>query len=265
MVGVILIGLAAIMVYMTAIWLVSLSIKDAGIVDMFWGPGFVLAALVYGINSPDGFSARKILLVLLVAAWGLRLGWHIGRRNLGHAEDYRYRNWRETNGGAWWWKSFFKVFALQGFLMWLISLPLAVAQYAPEPASLSLWDVLGIVVWGIGLTFEAVGDWQLVQFKADPANQGKVLRTGLWRYTRHPNYFGDAAVWWGYFLIALSVPGGWLTLFSPVLMTVMLMRVSGVALLEQNLKQTKPEYADYIATTNAFFPGLPREAPRREA
>ncbi len=144
--------------------------------------------------------------------------------------------------------------------MWIISTPLAVASYSPVPTSLGVWDLLGVVVWLFGSTFEAVGDWQLVQFKADPANKGKVMCSGLWRYTRHPNYFGDAALWWGYFLIALSVPNGWLTIFAPILMTYMLMRVSGVALLEENLKKTKPEYVDYVASTNAFFPGIPKES-----
>ena len=257
MLQVMLIGFVAIMIYMTAIWLVSLQMKNAGIVDIFWGPGFALAAVVYGINSPDGFSTRKMLVVLLVCAWALRLGWHIGRRNLGHDEDYRYQEWRKANGDSWWWRSFFKVFALQGLLMWIISTPLMVAQYSPTPASLTVWDLLGVIVWVIGFTFEAVGDWQLTQFKADPANKGKVMRSGLWRYTRHPNYFGDATLWWGYFLIALSVPNGFITIFSPVFMTFMLMRVSGVALLEKNLKKTKPEYAEYVASTNAFLPGLP--------
>ena len=256
---VMLIGLLAIMIYMAAIWLVSLQMKNAGIVDIFWGPGFALAALVYGINSPDGFSARKILVLLLVSAWGLRLGWHIGRRNLGHDEDYRYQEWRKANGDSWWWRSFFKVFVLQGLIMWIVSTPLAAASYSPTPASLGVWDLLGVVVWAFGFTFEAVGDWQLTQFKAEHANKGKVMRTGLWRYTRHPNYFGDATLWWGYFLIALSVPNGLLTVFSPIIMTFMLMRVSGVALLEQKLKDTKPEYADYIASTNAFFPGIPKD------
>ncbi len=259
MVQVMLIGLLAIMIYMTAIWLVSLRMKNAGIVDIFWGPGFALASWVYFAFTPDGFSTRKLLIVALVSLWGLRLGWHIGRRNVGHAEDYRYQAWRKSNGAIWWWKSFFQVFVLQGFLMWIISTPLMLAQFSPEPANLTLFDILGVVVWVTGFTFEALGDWQLTRFKANSANKGKVMRTGLWRYTRHPNYFGDATLWWGYFLIALSVPNGFISIFAPILMTVMLMRVSGVALLEQNLKKTKPEYADYIATTNSFFPGPPHK------
>lgn len=260
MLQIMLSSLLAIMVYMTVLWLVSLRMKNASIVDIFWGPGFALASLIYFALTPDGFQARKLLIVALVSLWGLRLGWHIGRRNLGHDEDYRYQEWRRASGENWWWVSFFKVFVLQGFMMWIISTPLMVAQYASEPANLTAFDVLGALLWLTGFTFEAVGDWQLTQFKSDPANKGKVMRTGLWRFTRHPNYFGDAALWWGYFLIALSVPNGFISIFSPVIMTLMLMRVSGVALLEQNLKKTKPGYADYIATTNAFFPGPPHNA-----
>ncbi len=257
MLQVMLIGLLAIMIYMTAIWLVSLWMKNAGIVDIFWGPGFALASWVYFALTPDGFSTRKLLIVALVSLWGLRLGLHIGQRNLGHEEDYRYKEWRKTNGERWWWWSFFQVFALQGFLMWIISTPLMMAQYSPEPATITLFDVLGGLIWLTGFLFEAIGDLQLTHFKANLANKGKVMRTGLWRYTRHPNYFGDATLWWGYFLIALSVPNGFISIFSPIIMTIMLMRVSGVALLEQNLKKTKPGYADYIASTNAFFPGPP--------
>lgn len=251
-------GFFAILVYMIVIWLVSLVLKNSSIVDIFWGPGFALAALVYYLLTPEGFATRKLLILVLVAIWGLRLGIHIGIRNHGKGEDYRYQAWRKSNGARWWWFSFFQVFLLQGILMWLIAMPLAIAQMSPDPAYLTVFDILGVVVWVIGFIFEAVGDWQLTQFKADPANKGKVMRTGLWRYTRHPNYFGDAALWWGYFLIALSVPFGFITVFAPFMMTMLLMRVSGVALLERNLKKTKPEYADYIENTNAFFPGLPR-------
>jgi steroid 5-alpha reductase family enzyme len=259
MIQVMVAGLLAILVYMTLQWVASLLLKNASIVDIFWGPGFALAAWVYYFSTPDGFAPRKLLIVALVTIWGLRLGWHIGRRNLGHGEDYRYAAWRKSYGAVWWWRSYFNVFLLQGLLMWIISTPLMLGQYQGQPAGLTIFDMLGITLWLIGFVFEAGGDWQLAQFKANPANRGKVMRSGLWRFTRHPNYFGDAALWWGYFLIALAVPGGWLTVFAPILMTIMLMRVSGVALLEKNLTKTKPEYADYIASTNAFFPGLPRK------
>ncbi len=257
MLEIMLIGLLIIMIYMTIIWCVSLRMKNSGIVDIFWGPGFALAAWAYFVLSPDGFIIRKLLISILVTIWGLRLGWHIGRRNLGHAEDYRYAAWRTSNGTKWWWVSYFKVFVLQGVLLWIISTPLLLAQHASEPATLTVLDVFGLALWLIGFTFEALGDWQLKRFKANTSNKGKVMRSGLWRYTRHPNYFGDASLWWGYFFIALSVPNGWVSIFAPILMTVLLMRVSGVAMLEQNLKKTKQEYADYIDSTNSFFPGPP--------
>lgn len=258
MVTILAMGFLAVLIYMTVLWLVSLWLKNSSIVDIFWGPGFALAAWTYFALTPDGFTTRKLILAVLVTIWGLRLGLHIGIRNHGKPEDYRYARWRKDAGDSWWWRSFFKVFLLQGVLLWVIATPLAVAQASAEPASLTIFDILGVVVWGIGIFFEAVGDWQLTRFKADPANKGKVMQTGLWKYTRHPNYFGDATLWWGYFLIALSVPFGFLTIFSPIIMTYLLMKVSGVALLEKDLKKSKPEYAAYIEATNAFFPGMPK-------
>jgi steroid 5-alpha reductase family enzyme len=253
-------GLGAILLYMTLIWAWSIRIHNAGIVDVFWGPGFLLAALVYFALTPGGFLPRKVLVVTLVAVWGLRLGLHLALRNLGKREDYRYAAWREQGGRWWWLHSYLKVFLLQGGIMWLVAMPLLLAQASPAPAYLTPFDYAGIVLWGVGFTFEAVGDWQLMRFKADPANQGRVLETGLWQYTRHPNYFGDALCWWGYGLIALSVPFGFLGLLSALGMNLLLMRVSGVPLLEARLKETRPDYAAYIARTNAFWPGRPRQS-----
>lgn len=249
-------SLLLIIALMTVVWLISLANKNAGLVDVFWGPGFAVAGWLYYALTPEGYEPRKLLVVILLTVWALRLGLHLGIRNIGKAEDYRYAAWREANGQSWWWKSFFQVFLLQGLILWLVSMPLYVAQAAALPAYFTLWDGLGVVVWMVGFGFEAIGDWQLNRFKSNLANRGKVMRVGLWHYTRHPNYFGDATLWWGYFLLALSVPGGWLTVFSPILMTWLLMRVSGVAMLERNLSQAKPDYADYIAHTPAFFPTL---------
>ncbi|MBL8057276.1 MAG: DUF1295 domain-containing protein [Anaerolineales bacterium] len=250
-------GGAAILVLMTALWLASLRLKDASIVDAFWGPGFGLAALVYAALGA-GWGPRRLLVTALVLLWGLRLGLHIYRRNHGRGEDYRYRAWRRQYGPAYWWVSFFQVFLLQGVLMWLISAPLSVALAAPAPAAVTVWDGLGLGVWLIGFVFESAGDAQLARFKADPANKGRVMDQGLWRYTRHPNYFGDACVWWGHGLIAVSAPWGWAALFAPALMTFLLMRVSGAALLEQNLSQ-RPGYREYIARTSGFFPWPPKQ------
>jgi steroid 5-alpha reductase family enzyme len=248
-----------ILASMLALWLLSLRLQDASIVDIFWGAGFVITAWVYFYLTPDGFMTRKLLIAILATIWGLRLSIHILIRNWGHGEDFRYRKWREESGKNWWWFSFFKVFLLQGFLMWIISVPLLAAQVSPLPGRLIWLDYLGLLAWGVGFFFEAVGDWQLSRFKAEPANKGQLLKTGVWRYTRHPNYFGDAAQWWGFYLIAAAAGGFW-TIFSPIIMTLLLRNVSGVSMLEKSLKGTKPGYAEYMRTTNAFIPWFPKNS-----
>ncbi len=250
-------GGLAILGLMAAVWLLSLVLRDASIVDSLWGTGFVISYWLYFALTPDGYPARKLLLGILVTAWGLRLSLHIFTRNRGKGEDFRYAQWRAEGGSRWWWQSFFKVFFLQGVLMWLVSAPLLAAQVSSLPARLGWLDALGALVWGVGFYFEAVGDWQLARFKANSANRGKLLTSGVWRYTRHPNYFGDAAQWWGFGLFALSA-GGFYTLFSPLLMTWLLLRVSGVAMLEKSLKDNKPGYAEYVENTSAFIPWRPR-------
>jgi steroid 5-alpha reductase family enzyme len=245
-----------IMGLMLLLWVVSLVLKNSSIVDIFWGTGFVISAWVYFAMAPDGFLPRKLLLSILTTVWGLRLSLYILWRNWGKGEDFRYQVWRREAGTAWWWRSFFKVFLLQGILMWIISAPLLAAQFYYSPGHLTVLDFLGAFGWLVGFFFEAVGDLQLARFKADPANKGKVMERGVWRYTRHPNYFGDSAQWWGYYLIAASA-GGWWTVFSPVLMTLFLLRVSGVKLLEKTL-ETRPGYKEYIENTSAFIPWFPR-------
>lgn len=247
------IGIGAVMLALTLLWLVSIAIKDASIIDIFWGIGFVILAWLYRYLLKND-SDKSLLFCILVSIWGLRLGLYLAYRNLGKGEDYRYQVWRKQHGANFWWISFFRVFLLQGFLMWIIAAPLLIAQTSTEWTWL---DYVGIVLWSIGLAFEAIGDWQLAQFKQNPQNKGKVLNTGLWKYTRHPNYFGDALLWWGLFCFSLSA-GGWWTIFSPVLMTFLLMRVSGVVMLEKTLVITKPQYQDYINRTSSFFPMLPK-------
>jgi steroid 5-alpha reductase family enzyme len=242
---------------MTGVWLLSLAKRDASIVDIFWGIGFVVIAYV-SCEVGNGYGGRKILVTSLVAIWGVRLALYLLWRNSGAAEDYRYQAMRKQSGASFWWVSLFVVFGLQGVLMWVVSLPLQVAQSSPLPARLTGLDALATLLWAVGLGFEAIGDWQLAQFKADPANRGRVMNRGLWAFTRHPNYFGDALVWWSYFLIALTTPGGAWTVISPLVMTFFLMRVSGVALLERKLVKTRPQYAEYTRTTNAFVPWFPR-------
>lgn len=251
-------GGAVILAIMILLWLVSLLLKNSSIVDIFWGFGFVISAWLYFFISPDGWMVRKWIITLLTTLWGLRLTLHILIRNFGKPEDFRYQKWREESPTTWWIKSLFKVFLLQGLLMWLISTPLLAAQFSPSANHFTAFDIIGIVLWAIGFFFESVGDAQLVRFRANPESKGKVLNTGVWRYTRHPNYFGDSAQWWGYYAIALAA-GGWWTIFSPILMTLFLVKVSGVALLEKTLSTAKPGYADYIRQTSAFIPWFPRK------
>jgi steroid 5-alpha reductase family enzyme len=246
---------------MTLLWLVSLWLHDSSIMDIFWGTGFVITAWIYFALTPEGFLPRKLLLASLATIWGLRLSLYILWRNWGEQEDFRYQKWRREAGEQWWWRSFFKVFLLQGLLMWIISVPLLAAQQRPFPARLIWLDFVAIAVWAVGFFFESVGDFQLARFKANSDNKGKVLQSGVWRYTRHPNYFGDAAQWWGYYLFALATGWFW-TIYSPIIMTLLLLRVSGVALLERTLKEKKPGYKEYAETTSAFVPWLPKESPK---
>jgi steroid 5-alpha reductase family enzyme len=252
----------AILGLMTVLWVVSLMLRDSSIVDIFWGAGFAMSSCIYFVLSADGFSGRKWIISVLVTIWGLRLSLYILWRNWGKGEDFRYQKWREEALGKWWWKSFFRVFLLQGLLMWIISAPLLAAQAGATPARVTALDIVAIAVWAIGFVFEAVGDLQLSRFKANPANRGKVLDSGVWRYTRHPNYFGDATQWWAYYLVAVAAGGFW-TIFGPVLMTLLLLRVSGVALLEKSLKETKPAYKEYVESTSAFVPWFPRRTKQK--
>lgn len=250
-------ALAVILALMTLLWLLSLRLKNSSIVDIFWGTGFVVAALVYFALSPDGYFPRQLLISTLVAIWGLRLSTYILQRNWGKPEDFRYQKWREEAGSKWWWLSFFRVFLLQGILLWIISIPLLVAQHSKLPDRLTIVDFLGAAVWLVGFYFEAAGDYQLARFKANASNKGKIMDRGVWRYTRHPNYFGDSAQWWGFFLIAAAA-GGWWTIYSPILMTLFLLRVSGVTLLEKTLS-SRPGYQEYAERTSAFIPWFPRQ------
>lgn len=255
--GLLAITFAATLVLFFLLWLASLALRDASIVDVFWGAGFVGIAAVAAVGAP-GALPRRLLLLTLVAAWGLRLSWHLFRRNRGHGEDFRYQKMRRHHGPRFWIVSLGTVFGLQAVLQWIVSLPVQLAMLAPEPADLGILDLVGTALFAVGLAFEAVGDRQLARFRADPANRGRVLDRGLWACTRHPNYFGDALVWWGLFGVALSTPYGWLGIVGPALMTFLLVRVSGAALLERTLAKTKPGYQDYIARTSAFVPWPPK-------
>jgi steroid 5-alpha reductase family enzyme len=249
-----LVSAVASLSLMAVAWLVSLTIRDASIVDMIWGFGFVVVAWATYLTAVEP-GTRGLLLTVMVTIWGLRLSGYLVWRNLGKPEDYRYRQMRERSPDWFWLISLFKVFLLQGVLIWVISFPVVVNQ--ASGTDLRWLDLGAVLVWAVGLFFETVGDIQLARFKSRPGTKGKVMDRGLWRYTRHPNYFGDFAAWWGHYLVALA-GGAWWTVFSPLLMSFLLLRVSGVAMLERTISSRRPEYEDYARRTNAFFPGPPK-------
>jgi steroid 5-alpha reductase family enzyme len=251
-------NLAFVLALMACLWALSLLIKDAGIADIFWGLGFVIVTWITFIRVDD-LDWRKINVLLLVSIWGLRLALHIGWRNWGKEEDRRYKNWREEYGDRFWWVSLFLVFGLQGVLLWIISLVVQAALVSNLPNHLVWLDGVGILLWSAGFIFEAVGDWQLARFKADPNNSGRVMDRGLWAYTRHPNYFGECLIWWGIFCLAVTAPRNLWTVVSPVTITFLLLRVSGVTLLEKDIAERRPEYREYIRTTSAFIPWFPKK------
>jgi len=238
---------------MVFVWLLSLVKRDASIVDTFWGLGFVLIAWIACLVA-EGFSGRKILITGLTTVWGLRLAAHIFWRGRGKGEDRRYQAWRARYGESFWWVSLFTVFGLQAVLLWVISLVLQVGQLSPTPERLGWLDWAGASVWAAGFAFEAISDGQLLRFKADPANRGKIMDRGLWAYSRHPNYFGECLVWWGIFLVTLSTPGSAWSVVSPLTITFLLLKVSGVTLLEKTILETRPAYRDYMERTSPFIP-----------
>lgn len=257
----ILSAVGAVLSVMLALWGVSLVRRDASVVDLFWGPGFAIVAWTLVSIGPREVSAaplRAVVLAVLVTLWSARLAGYLAWRNAGKPEDWRYRKMREDYGASWWWKSLFIVFGLQGALMLVVALPLFGALVTPASAGLGALDALGLILFATGLFFETVGDLELARFKGDAANAGKVMDQGLWRYTRHPNYFGDFCVWWGLYAIALAGGAPLWTVAGPIVMSVLLLRVSGVALLEAGLSKRKPGYAEYVARTSAFFPRPPK-------
>jgi steroid 5-alpha reductase family enzyme len=253
-------GLLAVLVLMTGVWAISVVRRDVSLVDRVWGLAFVVAAWTYAALG-DGAGPRTGLILVLVTIWGLRLSIYITVRNWGDGEDKRYVKMRERAGGNFAITSLYRIFWLQAGLAWLISLPLLAATTAPTPETLEWLDVIGALVFLLGFVFEAGGDWQLSRFLKDPSNRGKVNDRGLWRYTRHPNYFGDTTLWWGYFLIALTT-GAWWAAIGSALMTFFIVKVSGVALTDENMagSSKRKGYDEYVRRTNAFIPG-----PRKPA
>lgn len=247
---------------MLGLWLLSLWLRDVSIVDIFWGFGFVLIAWVVflkGTQTPRGW-----LLVTLTSVWGLRLTGYLAWRNIGKGEDYRYAQMRERHGSKFPMISLFTVFLLQGVVMLVVALPLQTGLTLEATTPLSWLAWVGGTCWLIGLLFEAGGDFQLAAFRANPQNKGQVLQSGFWRYTRHPNYFGDFMVWWGLYLSAFGSGQAWWSAIGPAIMSAFLMKFSGVGLLEKNMKK-KPGYEDYIERTNAFFPWFPKSQQEQAA
>jgi steroid 5-alpha reductase family enzyme len=252
-----LLGLAASVLFFTILWGVSLRLQNSSIADVGWGPSILLIGLTYYFTS-DGALLRAQLTLVLLAIWAVRLGLHLFYRQRREGEDYRYTKWRDEYEDSWWWFSYFKVFLLQSVVAWVVSLPIYFAIVSVGPPSLTLLDYAGALIFVIGLVFEGLGDEQLRRFRADRVNKGKVLDTGLWSYTRHPNYFGEALVWWGFGVIGVAT-GGLPGLIGPAVMTYLLIYVSGVAMIEPTLAG-KQGYLSYAGKTPVF---LPLPAPMR--
>ncbi|GAA4566392.1 DUF1295 domain-containing protein [Planotetraspora kaengkrachanensis] len=252
----------AVVVTMLATMAYALRTGTQSVVDTVWGLGFVVVAAVSFVTSQvlgDGLDARRVLVLALTALWGARLGAYIHTRNRGRGEDPRYAALMRRNTGPVVPYVIRTIYWPQGSIMWVVSLPVQVAMYETAPLGVVTW--IGVAVWVVGLLFESIGDLQLSRFRADPANRGKVMDRGLWAWTRHPNYFGDATVWWGLFLVACAHWAALLTVVSPLLMTHMLVNRSGKALLERRMACSRgPEYADYLARTSGFLPRPPRRS-----
>jgi steroid 5-alpha reductase family enzyme len=244
-----------LLAYMSLWFVVSLVKKRNDVADVAWGLGFVLMSWTsYVLSGTSG--TRGLLVGILVSIWGLRLAWHIHARNRGKPEDYRYLAWRQE-WGAWFYpRSYIQVYLLQGMLLFLIVSPVSIINNSVGTV-LGVRDVLGVVVWLVGFYFEAVGDAQLARFIKNPSNKGTLMQSGLWAYTRHPNYFGEVTQWWGLWIVALSVSNGWLGIIGPLTITFLILKISGIPLLEKKMIDN-PEFAEYKRRVSIFFPLPPR-------
>ncbi|MBM3295781.1 MAG: DUF1295 domain-containing protein [Candidatus Aminicenantes bacterium] len=245
----------AVGLYMTALFVIAVVRKDNSVADIGWGPGFVGVALLAYFRNP-GWTPRRLLVLGMVLAWGLRLAVHIFLRNRNKGEDFRYAAWRAKWGKFFLIRSYLQVFLLQGILLLLICVPVLFVL-GDRRGGLGGLAVAGAAVWLFGFFFEAAADLQLARFKRRPENKGRIITTGLWRYSRHPNYFGEAVLWWGIFFVALSVPGGWMAVIGPLTITCLLRFVSGVPILERKYRG-RPDFEDYARRTNAFVPWFPK-------
>ncbi len=250
-------GLVVNLVVCAVLWLVSLVKRNVTVIDPFWGLGFCIFSAALFLVAP-GNLGRAVLVLAMTWIWGLRYALHLYWRQWGHSEEttyYPYKQWRREAGQGFWWVSALRVFFPQALGTSLVGLPIVIALYRPEPSHLTVLDIAGVAVWLVGVVTEGLADYQLAIFKHNPANRGKLLNQGLWAYSRHPNYFGDALVWWGLWLVSFSTPASLAAIISPAMMTFLLMRVSGVTMVEaRSVIGSKPEYAEYAKHTSAFFP-----------
>lgn len=253
---IILCSIVEVFLYMNLIFLIALIKKNNSIVDIAWGIGFILVALFNFFYQP-GFTARQMLVMLLIVLWGIRLAHYIYCRNRNKPEDFRYAAWRRQWGKYWVIRSYFQVFMIQGLFMLVVVSPVFVL-HNDTGGKLGILEILGAALWLVGFLFQSIGDLQMSNFKKDAANKGKVMTSGLWQYTRHPNYFGETSMWWGIFLIVAGIPNSWWAIISPVTITFLLLFVSGVPLLEKKYKDN-PEFQEYAVKTSAFIPWFPRK------
>ena len=251
------VNLGAVVLVMVLVWIWSLRLRDVSIVDVAWGADGALIAVLTFWMAP-GADARKLLLTGMVVFWGLRLALHIGLRKRGKGEDFRYAAMREEHGESFPLRSLFTIFLLQAFLIWVISAPVMWGQHAFHPQGLTFLDYLGLAVFLVGFGTEVLADQQLKAFLSRPDTRGKVMDQGLWRYSRHPNYFGETLIWWGIFLVAAATPWGWVTVFSPILMTWFLLKLSGVPMLEESLAERREGYREYMERTSVLVPWPPK-------
>jgi steroid 5-alpha reductase family enzyme len=243
--------LFVIIIYMTIWFFIALVKKRNDVADVAWGPGFIVVA-VTSLIMAGSFSDRAMIVSSLVIIWGVRLALHIGKRHIGKPEDARYAKWRKEWGKAFLVRSFMQVFMLQGILLIIVAIPIIIINTAP-PSPLTILDIAGICIWLLGFTFETVSDWQLSRFLKLSSNRGKIMTTGLWRYSRHPNYFGEVTLWWGISIIALSVPSGWMSIVGPLMITFLILKVSGIPMLEEGFRDNS-DFQQYKQRTSAFIP-----------
>jgi steroid 5-alpha reductase family enzyme len=244
-------SLVAVIGYMTIWFILSLIKKRNDVADVAWGPGFVVIAFTSLIMAGN-YSLRALITSAMVVIWGIRLAVHIGSRHSGKPEDARYAKWRQEWGRNVVWRSFFQVFMLQGVLLTIVAMPVIMIN-SGQPSTLTGLDILGICIWFLGFTFETVSDGQLGRFLKIAANKGKIMTSGLWKYSRHPNYFGEVTLWWGIYIIALSVPYGWVSIMGPLTITFLILKVSGIPMLEEGFRDN-PDFQQYRQRTSPFIP-----------